>query len=120
MKDQPRRRYVAIGSMSKSEICRAMASGDAAVISSTILSVSLHSNDVKLAVQYCLAALDSPHAAVVRAGVIGLTHVARRHHTFGGASVVPLLESLQSNDEFASLVEDALEDIDLFIQSSDV
>ena len=119
MKDQPQRRYVAIGSMSEEELRGAMTSGDTAAISNAVLSESLHSDDVTLAVQYCLAALNSPHAAVIRAGVIGLTHVARRHRTFGGARVLPLLESLKANDEFTSLVEDAIEDIDIFIQGSD-
>jgi hypothetical protein len=80
-----------------------------------LLSLALYDPDWRLAQDRCLALLDDPDSDVVATAILGLAHVARLHRVLDLERVLPQLDRLRSQPALLGRVEDALDDIAVFI-----
>jgi hypothetical protein len=80
-----------------------------------LLSLSIYDPDWRSVQELCLQHLRDSDPDVVATAVLGLAHIARRQRDLDIDRVIPELERLRSNPKLAGRVEDALDDIRIFV-----
>jgi hypothetical protein len=91
---------------------------DGAAVCEAILSVALHDPDAAWLTDRALRLVDSPDFGVRAAAVTAVGHLARIHRAIDEERVVPALCRLSNEPEIAGRVEDALDDIAVFVRRS--
>ncbi|MEU1995017.1 hypothetical protein ABZ511_11245 [Nocardia gamkensis] len=86
-------------------------SGDGTAVCEAILSVALHDPDAAWVTDRALRLVDCPDFGVRAA-------LARIHRAIDEERVVPALRRLSNESEIAGRVEDALDDIAVFVRRS--
>jgi hypothetical protein len=92
-----------------------LTSADSVARMDALLSLALYDPDGGLAQDSCLALLDDPDLDVVATAILGLAHVARLHQALDLGRVLPELARLRSEAALLGRVEDAMDDIAVFI-----
>ena len=90
-------------------------SADSVARMDALLSLALYDPDWELAQDRCLALLGDHDRNVVATAILGLAHVARLHRRLDLERVLPELERLRSEPALLGRVEDAIDDIAVFI-----
>jgi hypothetical protein len=80
------------------------------------LSAALHDPDAAWVTDRALRLVNSPDFGVRAAAVTALGHLARIHRAIDEERVVPVLRRLSNEPEIAGRVEDALDDIAVFVR----
>jgi len=82
-----------------------------------LLRLAWHERDTFWAEQQCVAALEDERLEVRRAAATSLGHLARRQRTLNPATV-SRLRALKDDPEIGGRVEDALDDLAVFVRSA--
>ncbi|NQE68454.1 hypothetical protein NG2371_02912 [Nocardia gamkensis] len=93
-------------------------SGDGTAVREAILSVALQVPDAAWVTDRALRLVDSPDFGVRAAAVTAVGHLARIHRAIDEERVVPVLRPMSNEPEIAGRVEDALDDIAVFVRRS--
>jgi len=110
-------KYEDVSPISRQELHSALASDSEESAARAILAVALHDPEWTWAEQQYLLALQDKRAEVRAATVISLGHIARVHGKSTLSVVIPALEALRSDQGLGGIVEDALEDILMFVKA---
>jgi len=110
--------YYKVSPISRSDADAAFSSGDSGRTSNALVSLAFHDADWRWVQDKCLRYIDSPFPDVRRLSIVCLGHLARIHGSLDMDEVLPVLEGLMEDAELRGVVEDTLEDIDIFINDS--
>jgi hypothetical protein len=112
-------KYEEIEPMERSDVLRALNSGDTRSLSRALVSAALHDPDrawIEGLLKRFLAH-DDPWVRGIAATCVA--HVARLHRALDVATIVPLLERLKSDPSTIGKAQDALDDIEMFVGKPD-
>lgn len=85
-----------------------------------LLSLALYDPDWRLAQSACLDRLGDCSEDVIATAVLGIGHIARRHHRLDLAVVLSRLEALKGRSGLIDgRINDTLDDISIYIRSVD-
>ena len=102
-------------SISHDEAIRLLASDTDANVIAALVSIGLNEADRNWAQDICLKHLTSKTEAIVAAATTALGHIARRHGELDTETVFAALESAkQMHPSLQGIIEDTLDDIDVF------
>lgn len=99
----------------RKEIVKIFSSGSNDEICSALVSMSFYEEDWKWAQDRCLYFLDHPDADVRGTAVTCLGHIARIHNKLDREEVVQALKNHLHDEAIAGRIEDALDDIQMFL-----
>lgn len=102
--------------MDRAELERLLESGNEAAIVDALLSAASYDSNWRWAQNMCLRFLDHASRDVRWNAVTGLGHVARIRRKLDREIVVPRLQALRSDRDIRANVEDALDDINIFVR----
>lgn len=91
-------------------------SKDPKKICDALIRITYYDHDYKWVQSKCIIFLNSNDLNVKRLSIICLGHLARIHKQLDKEIVIPLLKKLQNNLNVRGVVEDTLDDIELFLQ----
>jgi hypothetical protein len=100
----------------RDDLLDAVREGNAEEIAESLLGLTTNDPDWRWVQDRCLALLRHPSTDVRAIAVTCLGHLARTHRQLDSAKVVAELQTLQSDDELAGRIQDALEDIAQYVQ----
>lgn len=109
-------KYEEVKPMSREAAMKAFASNDTDVIIDALLRVVHHDEDWKWKQELCLGYLDNEVQDIKELAIICLGHIARLHNTLDMNIVLPKLQMLATDPQVAGKVEDALDDIMMFVK----
>jgi|SRR6516165_1303574 hypothetical protein len=95
-----------------------LAGSDEARICETLIRLAYHDPDWRWVQDLCLRFLQYPDRSVRGCAVTCLGHLARIHGTIDAAKVLPALRTLQTDIALAGRVDDAISDIEMFVNGS--
>ena len=110
--------YEEIGPLSREQAEAAFASGDGPRIGRALLSLALNGKDWEYAESRCLDFITHPDVWVRRNACTSLGHLARLHGALHLDRVFPALLAARSDPETSGYAEDALSDIQVFMDAS--
>lgn len=93
----------------------AVAASDTKTRIDGLLSLALYDHDWRFVQEMCLGLLDDGDADVVATAILGLSHLARLHAYLDLDRVVPELRRLRAMPHLEGRVDDALDDISMFV-----
>lgn len=102
--------------MDRADLDRMLESGNEKAIIDALLSAASYDADWRWIQSVCLRFLDHPAKWVRWNAATGLGYIARIHRKLDTEIVVPRLIALRADPEIASNVEDALDDIKLYLR----
>lgn len=102
--------------ISKQDIEKAFASSDVKRICKALLSVALNDPDWKWAQNQCLDFLGNESSDVRGLAATCLGHIARIHGQLDKDKVIIALREHLDDNIISGKIEDALDDIDIFLQ----
>lgn len=108
--------YHEVGPITRTEALRELASDDPLRIARALVSVALHEPELGWAQQQCEKYASHPAADVRGVVATCLGHLARIHRRLDLTTATPLLQQLAQDPDVAGRVEDALDDIRLFLK----
>ncbi|MFY1958364.1 HEAT repeat domain-containing protein [Achromobacter xylosoxidans] len=108
-------KYVPPRSFLRTSAEDALASADVNVICEALVSIAFGSPDWRWAQDTCLSFLRNENPALRRLAATCLGHIARIHGQLDKEAVVPALRECLQDPEIVGKVEDALDDIRLFV-----
>ena len=108
--------YHDIFPMERAELERLLESGNEAAIIDALLSAASYDADWRWAQNICLDFLDHPAINVRWNAATGLGYIARIHGRLEKETVVPRLQALTTDCDIGSNVQDALDDINLYLR----
>ena len=85
-------------------------------ICDALVRVAYHDDDYQWVQNKCITFLHSDDLDVRRLAVACLGHLARIHNKLDKKLVIPLLEEMRKDKEIEGVVEDALDDINMFVE----
>lgn len=109
-------RYHEVQPMSRADEQAAFATEDTNRVIDALLSAAYYDPDWRWVQEQCLRFARHRDAALRRAAIICLGHLARIHRRLDTAAVLPVLDELAGDPAVVGQVEDALGDIRLFVQ----
>ena len=101
--------------INKKDAEAAFASGNVKSICEALVSISLYEKDGKWAQNKCLEFLGSENSEIKAVAVTGLGHIARVHRQLDKEKVLAALASNQYDVAIAGQIEDAIDDINMFV-----
>lgn len=110
-------KYEDVLPISRQELRDALASDSNERAARAIIAAALHDPDWTWAEQQCLVALQDKREEVRAAAIIGLGHIARVHGRSTLSVVIPALKALSSDQHLGGMVEDAIDDILMFVRA---
>ena len=93
----------------------AFATGDAETICHALVAVAFHESDWQWSQERCLELLENEDPNVSSLAAACLGHVARIHKALDKERVVSALRNRMSDDRISGSIEDALDDIEMFV-----
>jgi len=109
-------KYEEMNSVSHADAERVFSSADCERIARTLVGLGLHDRDWKWVQERCLRFLSNPSELVVSAAILALAHTARVNRTLDRDVVVTALRDLATDIRYAGKVQDALDDISIFVK----
>ncbi len=108
-------KYEESAPMSREDATRALHSPNPEETCMALLSIALHEPDWRWAQEQCLRSLQHASEQVRALALTCLGHVARIHGHLDMERVLPALVELRTHASLAGRVEDALDDIEMFL-----
>ena len=108
--------YEEILPVSFSDANRDLASNDINLIARTLIAIGMHDDDWRWVQYHGLSFLSHRSELVVSAAILSLAHTARVNRSIDGAVVIPALQAVAADPRFAGKVQDALDDIELYVK----
>jgi hypothetical protein len=108
--------YEHIAFVSHADAEAALESGNLELMARTLIALGLHDSDWRWVQQQCLRFLSHSSEIVVSAAVLSLAHTARVNQSIDKDVVVPALQALVADSRYAGKIQDALDDIDVFVK----
>lgn len=102
--------------MSRADAERALQSPDPDAVGAALLASALHDPDWRWVQEQCLRHLQHGSEQVRALAVTCLGHLARIHGHLDTERVLPALDALRAHPVLAGRVEDALDDIEMFVE----
>lgn len=93
-----------------------MASGDYKRMAVTLIALGLHDSDWRWVQEQGLRFLSHDSEIVVSAAILSLAYTARVNQSINKDVVIPALRAIAGDPRYAGRVEDALDDIDMFVK----
>ena len=112
-------KYESPGVWSKEDAARVFSGHDNVKIPDALLGIVNSVGDYEWVVDQCLSFLDSKDEWVAKTAIICLGHIARIHRKIDRKKVIPALEKAALRDELSENVENALEDIEMFVAAEE-
>ena len=109
-------KYEEIGPVSHAEAQASFGSGDVQLIARTLIALGLHDGDWKWVQQQGLRFLSHNSEVVVSAAILSLAHTARVNRSIDKGEVVRALQAIATDPRYAGKVQDALDDIDMYVK----
>ncbi len=100
--------------ISKKDAEKAALSKSASLICNALISISLYERDFLWAQDFVFKQIGSENDDVTSAAITGVGHLARIHRKIDVDKFVLEVQSLSKNVKFAGLIEDVLDDIEMF------
>jgi len=110
-------RYEEVRPVSRDEADAAFSSGSPEAISRALVSIAYHDDDWRWVQDTCIAFTNYPDPQVSGLAVTCLGHLARIHGTLDMEKVLPVLQKLRSDPKIAGRVDDALDDIEMYLHN---
>ena len=111
-------RYEELLPLEREDAERLLASSDPSGISNALIRVALHYPDWEWVQTKCILLADHPDVNVRRTSALCLGHIARIHRELDLNKVLPVLNMLLKDSDVEGVVQDVLDDIDLFITNN--
>ena len=108
-------KYVELPPIARAEVLRRIGAGYPSEIAEGLLRSAQHDPDWKWVQELCLQLLGHKNDDVRRAAITSLGHLARIHSILDLEIVLPRLEVLRSHPTLGGTIEDALDDIRIFV-----
>ena len=108
-------KYQEVLPISRQEAEKAFESNDSSQISDALLRVTYYDSDWSWIQSKCLEFIKYQDKNIRGLAVTCLGHLARIHGTLDVDKVVPILESLSDDPEISGKIDDALDDIQMFV-----
>jgi|SRR6516225_3897304 hypothetical protein len=105
-----------INPLNKQQAERAFASADTEKIVHALLGTTFHEPDWEWVESRCLQYLESPVPDLRNTAIICLGHLARIHRKLHKTKVVQELSKYLVDPDYSGRVEDALDDIEMFVK----
>lgn len=109
-------KYQDILPINRYEAEEAFASNNVERICYSMVSIAFYEQDWKWAQDKCLAFFLCNDYRISSLAATCLGHIARVHGKLEKSKVVKILESRMGNPEIAGFIEDALDDINMFVK----
>jgi hypothetical protein len=110
-------KYEEVKRMSREEADLAFHGGNPTEIVNALLSMAYYDSDWRWVQERCLEFLRFPNEVVCGTAVTCLGHLARIHRHLDLIVVLPALQELLHVPTLAGKVEDAMDDISLFVRT---
>ena len=111
-------KYETPGPMDRTEAARLLQSPIPEEVCKALLAVALHEKDWRWAQERCFEATRHASLEVRALSATCFGHLARVHGNLELDRVIPALRALQKEPELAGRVEDAIDDINMFMKPS--
>jgi hypothetical protein len=108
-------KYDRVNPISREEAIAAFASGDLETICDSLVRITFHDPDWQWVQAQCIVWARHPNADVRGLAVTCLGHLARIHAKLDLERVSPLLKELVADPDVSPRVDDALDDIEMFV-----
>ena len=109
-------RYEELAPVSHAEAESAFASGDDNVIARVLIALGLHDSDWKWVQQQAIRSLHNSNSVVVSAAILSIAHSARVNGRIDLDKVGPALRAIACDSRYTGKVQDALDDIEIFVK----
>jgi hypothetical protein len=109
--------YENLTPIAKNEAELVFKSGVSVEIGQVLIRLSLYENDWYWVQEKCLYYIETGDNDLKNASILSLAHLARIHRKLDIDLVIPKLQSLRGNPLLQGRVEDALDDIEIFIMN---
>ncbi len=109
-------RHEAISPISREDAEMALRAGDPEKICDTLVRLAFHEKDRRFVEEKCLSFSSHPDASVRGIVAASFGHLARIHGQLDEERVIPVLEKMRKDHELTGRVEDALDDIRMFVK----
>lgn len=110
--------YQDVKPISRQEALYAFSSGSSEAIADALIRVVFHDPDWRWVQNLCLEYTKHRDKPIVFLAITCFGHLARIHRRLDLDRVLPILEKLGKDEETAGRVEDALDDIRIFLSST--
>lgn len=107
--------FEAVGSIDRAAAEVEFSSGDSVRICRALVSLALHDLDLYWVQDICLTFLNDKNPEIGGVAATCLGHLARIHGKLDRERVIAALRSRQDDPEIGGRVDDALDDIDMFL-----
>jgi hypothetical protein len=107
--------YEEIDPISRTEAMVALGSADLRDISKALVRLAFHDPDLQWVQSLCMELTKHSTVEVQMTAILCLGHLARIHGALDLEKVVPLLIELSKNPLLAGRVDDAMDDIEIFL-----
>jgi hypothetical protein len=112
-------KYHEVLPITRAEAEAAFSAGAPETVADALLSIAYHESDWRWVQGWCLQNAKHEDIWVRRTAVTCFGHLARIHHDLDEHLVLPSFEELRSDSELSGWVDDALDDIRMFLKKSD-
>ena len=109
-------KFEQINPVDKEQAARAFATADTEKIVHALLGTAYHEADWEWVESRCLQFLESPVPELRNTAITCLGHLARIHRKLNKAKVMQALSRYRDNPDYGGRVEDALDDIEMFVK----
>lgn len=94
----------------------ALQSNNFKIVCDALLRITYHDPDIIWVQNICIKFLEKKNIEIKRLAIICLGHLTRIHKTLDNNRVLPILQKLKNDKNLYGTVEDALDDIDIFLK----
>jgi HEAT repeat protein len=108
-------RYQDVGSITREQAEQALRSGSPEARTEALLSLAYHDRDWEWVQERCIQSAHDEDPGVRGMAALCFGHLARIHRQLNLDRVLPVLHGLQKDPEVAWRVNDALDDIEVFL-----
>src|SRR5262245_27843779 len=108
--------YEEIDSISRSDAMDALGSANPKDICKAFVRLAFHDPDLRWVQSLCIELTEHSIVEVQSTAILCLGHLARIHRALDMERVVPLLIELRKNPLLSSRVDDAMDDIEIFLE----
>jgi hypothetical protein len=107
--------YEEIDSISRSDAMVALGSANPRDICKALVRLAFHDPDLRWVQSLCIELAEHSTVEVQSTAILCLGHLARIHRALDLEKVVPLLIDLRKNPLLSGRVDDAMDDIEIFL-----
>ncbi len=112
-------KYKNVSFLTKDEIVSSILNGNKDMVIDALLSLFMNVIDKDLAIYYAKWAIRSSEPEIKKTGIIGMGHIARVYGLESKDIFADVIQEIETsnNSEYISILNDAKDDMDIFIQN---